>query len=92
MNTTHLEIFGVFSFEDWYEEGMYSELWELSSEALTIMYEAYVRDCLGIDGPVPDLTYDLAWESEMQEEWGMTCSSPMCDELKAQEADSEEAS
>jgi len=46
MNTNHLEIFGVFSFEDWYEEGMYSELWELTDEALTIMYEAYVRDCL----------------------------------------------
>jgi hypothetical protein len=44
------------------------------------------------DGPIPDLTYDLAWESEMQEEWGMTCRSPMCDELKAQEADSEVAS
>tara|TARA_R110000850_G_scaffold43884_1_gene112263 strand:- start:282 stop:479 length:198 start_codon:yes stop_codon:yes gene_type:complete len=36
--------------------------------------------------------HDLAWESEMQWEWGRTCGSPMWDELKAQEADSEEAS
>jgi len=46
MDTNHLEIFGVFSFKDWYEEGMYSELWELTDEALESMYEAYVRDCL----------------------------------------------
>ena len=28
-----------------------------------------------------------SWEFEMQDEWQMTCGSPMWDELKAQEAD-----
>jgi len=35
----------IFSYEDWYEEGMYSELWELTDEALEVMYEAYVQNC-----------------------------------------------
>ena len=35
----------------------------------------------------PEPEHDLVWEAEMQGEGQMTCGSPMCDELKAQEAD-----